>query len=165
MTEYLSQGVYSIEHMQRRLLCGYVTVKNREMRIHYIRNAVIIPEQLHYLRTVNFNDNPFEKLSMFVCTQLVYYHKLLTLKNAKYIFRVEGDNNKAKYGVTLGIYNRCVKEPTRRTFAVNKVVINPNFTSPTGNYDIAIITLNQTTDYTPICLPEEGKGRCATRLC
>lgn len=102
---------------------------------------------------------------MFVSTQLVQYQELLILKNAKYIFRVEGDNNKAKYGVTLGIYNRCVKEPTRRTFAVTKVVINPNFTSPTGNYDIAIITLNQTTDYTPICLPEEGNGQCATRLC
>jgi Trypsin. len=93
------------------------------------------------------------------------YNELLILKNAKYIFRIEGDNNTAKYHVTLGIYNRCVKETTRRTFAVTNVVINPNFTSPTGNYDVAIITLNQTTDYTPICLPEEGKGQGATRLC
>jgi hypothetical protein len=87
------------------------------------------------------------------------------LKNAKYIFRLDGDNNTAKYGVTLGIYNRCVKETTRRTFAVNNVVINPNFISPTNNYDVAIITLNQTTEYTPICLPEEGKSQGATRLC
>lgn len=77
---------------------------------------------------------------------------------------IEGDNNKAKYGVTLGIYNRCVKEPTRRTFAVNKVVINPNFTSPTDNYDIAIITLNQTTDYIPICLPEEVENNLTHRV-
>lgn len=62
MTEYLLRGVYSIQHMQRRLLCGYVTVKNREMSVHYIRNAVIILEQLYYFRTVNFNDNPLEKL-------------------------------------------------------------------------------------------------------
>jgi hypothetical protein len=75
----------------------------------------------------------------------------------KYIFRVKGDNNTAKFCVTLGRYNRCVNESTQQTFTVTSVVLNPNFTSPNGKYDIAIITLNQTTNYTPICLPGESK--------
>jgi hypothetical protein len=74
-----------------------------------------------------------------------------------YIFRVEGDNNTAKFGVTLGIHNRCVAESTHRTFTVTSVVLHPNFTSPADNYDIAIMTLNQTTNYAPICLPGGGK--------
>lgn len=74
----------------------------------------------------------------------------------KNIFRMKGDNNTAKFSVTLGIYNRCVNESTQQTFTITKVVLNPNFTSVHSN-DIAIITLNQTTNYTPICLPGEGK--------
>jgi hypothetical protein len=77
--------------------------------------------------------------------------------NVNYIFRTKGDNNTAKFGVTLGKHNRCVEESTQRTFTVVDVVLNPNFTSPTGVNDIAIITLNQTTNYTPICLPGKGK--------
>lgn len=68
-----------------------------------------------------------------------------------------GDNHTAKFGVTLGMHNRCVDESTHRTFTVINVVLHPNFTSAANNYDIAIITLNQTTNYTPICLPGEGK--------
>lgn len=74
---------------------------------------------------------------------------------------MNGDNNTAKFSVTLGIYNRCVDESTQQTFMVTSVVLNPNFTSPNGNYDIAIITLNQTTNYTPICLPGKGKLQTA----
>jgi hypothetical protein len=70
---------------------------------------------------------------------------------------MEGDNNTTKFGVTLGMYNRCVNESTQRTFTVIDVILNPNFTSPADDYDIAVVTLNQTTNYTPICLPGKGK--------
>ncbi|KAJ4432276.1 hypothetical protein ANN_20894, partial [Periplaneta americana] len=78
---------------------------------------------------------------------------------------VSGDNNTAKFGVTLGIYDRCANESSQQTFVVKNVTLHPKFTSPTGNYDIAIITLDEpATNFTPICLPGKAERNVTHRV-
>ncbi|XP_069688589.1 trypsin-1-like isoform X2 [Periplaneta americana] len=78
---------------------------------------------------------------------------------------VSGDKNTAKFGVTLGIYDRCANESSQQTFVVKNVTLHPKFTSPTGNYDIAIITLDEpATNFTPICLPGKAERNVTHRV-
>ncbi|XP_021937384.1 coagulation factor XI-like [Zootermopsis nevadensis] len=98
---------------------------------------------------------PEDKTTPICSGTLIDSHHVITAAHCFVLMK--GDNNTSKFSVTLGIYNRCMNESTQQTFMVSSVVLNPNFTTSTDSYDIAIITLNQTTNYTPICLPGKGK--------
>lgn len=58
----------------------------------------------------------------------------------------------------MGVYNICATENTQRDYKIEKVTIHENYYTNSPYYDIALLTLEEDTSaYTPICLPQFGK--------
>lgn len=58
----------------------------------------------------------------------------------------------------MGVYNICTTEDTQRDYKIEKVTIHENYYSSGPYYDIALLTLKEdTSGYTPICLPNFGE--------
>ncbi|KAJ3650336.1 hypothetical protein Zmor_022030 [Zophobas morio] len=59
------------------------------------------------------------------------------------------------YNVSLGIYNRCQKEKTQKTFFIQKVHVHEKYKDNIPYYDVAVLILKESTNtYEPICLPK-----------
>ena len=62
------------------------------------------------------------------------------------------------YNVSLGIYNRCQKEKTQKTFFIRKVHVHEKYKDNIPYYDVAVLILKESTNtYEPICLPKSRK--------
>ena len=64
----------------------------------------------------------------------------------------------SKLRVVVGDYNRSVSEGTESTWAVDKIIVHPQWKGNTFNNDIALIRLKGMLEYrhevAPVCLPD-----------